>query len=92
MTKPGMPRVMIRFVRDASMRMLRQRRRSTAFFPVRKSSTHTQDTAWLMIVAQAAPCTPRSSVKMKMGSSTMLMTAPMTVDSMPMRGKPCALI
>ena len=44
--------------------------------------------AQLDAVAVAAPATPMSRAKIKMGSSTMLITAPMTVVSMLIRAKP----
>ena len=82
----------MRFVRSQLIRMVLQCSRRMAFFPVRNSTTHTQEIAWLITVASAAPSTPISSVKMKMGSSTMLITAPMRVVSIPVRGKPWALM
>lgn len=41
-------------VRGATITALR----SSAFFPVRNYSTHTQETIWLSTVARAAPLTP----------------------------------
>ena len=38
---------------------------------------------WLRMVARAAPPVPRSSAKMKMGSSTMLTMAPEKMPTMP---------
>ena len=59
------------------------------FLPrVRNSSTHRAPTAWLRTVARAAPRTPIFRPKMKMGSRTMLMPAPMTVVIMAMVEKP----
>ena len=71
-----------------SRRRWRRRIFSRDFLPVRKASTHTADTAWDRMVARAAPCTPRSSPKIKMGSSTMLHTAPMTTVSILVVEKP----
>ena len=62
------------------------------FLPHRNSSTHAQDRACEMMVAQAAPATPMLKPKMKMGSSTMLATAPMSTESMPVLAKPCAVM
>ena len=49
---------------------------STVMFPVRNLRTHNADTAWDIMVASAAPFTPMSSPKMKIGSSTIFSTAP----------------
>ena len=57
-------------------------------FPVRNLRIHTALTAWLSTVASAAPATPISSRKMNTGSSTILITAPMTVVSMENWAKP----
>ena len=45
--------------------------------PVKNSSTHAAETAWLNTVAMAAPRTPRSKAKINRGSRTMFSTAPM---------------
>ena len=60
--------------------------------PVRKRMIQMAPTAWLSTVAMAAPRTPRPKRKMRMGSSTMLMTAPMTVVSILVLAKPCAVM
>ena len=72
----------------------RQRQRSFRMDrrPVKNWSTHTADTPWAITVARAAPFTPMSSRKIKMGSSTMLMTAPMTTVNIPVFPNPWALI
>ena len=45
-----------------------------------------------MMVARAAPRTPMPKPKMKMGSSTMLVTAPMSTVAMEMVEKPWAVM
>ena len=62
------------------------------FFPVRNFSTQAAEQAWERMVARAAPFTPRSSAKMKMGSSTIFTTAPRATVSMPITEKPWALM
>ena len=59
--------------------------------PVRNRRIHRALTAWLNIVARAAPVTPISSTKMNTGSRAMLMAAPMTVVSMLILAKPWAV-
>ena len=69
-------------------RMLQRRRRQRAWsrslvrLPRRKERTHRAETPWARMVARAAPFTPMPNPKMKMGSSTMLVTAPMTTVAM----------
>ena len=60
--------------------------------PVRKASTQMADTAWAMMVASAAPWTPIFMPKIKMGSSTMFVTAPMITVSMEVVEKPWVVI
>ena len=90
--KPDRPRETILRTRAAFSAMHWGRRRRAALRPVRKTSTHTAEHPWAITVAQAAPCTPRSSQKMKMGSSTMFTTAPSPTVIIPTRPKPWALI
>ncbi len=59
---------------------------------VRKRMTHAALTAWEITVANAAPLTPRSSTKIRMGSSTIFSTAPITTDSIAVFDSPCPLI
>ena len=66
--------------------------RRKLFPEVRKRSTHTKDTACDKIVARAAPFTPISKPKMRMGSRIMLHTAPIATVSIPVLAYPCALI
>ena len=54
---------------------------STVVFPERKRIAQTALTAWEMIVARAAPLTPIWKPKMKIGSRTMFVTAPMMTVS-----------
>ena len=58
----------------------------------RKRSIQTALTAWLITVARAAPRTPILKAKMKIGSSAMFITAPITVVSMATFALPCAVI
>ena len=66
--------------------------RRCVFFPVRKRTTHTADTACDRMVASAAPRTPMFSAKIKTGSRMMLSTAPMRTVSMLVRENPCAVM
>ena len=75
-----------------SRRMNRFWRRSLVRLPMRKAITHTADTAWAMMVARAAPCTPMPKPKMNTGSSTMFTTAPISTVAMPMVEKPWAVM
>ena len=68
--------------------MLAGSSRSRVFRPLRKQSTHTALTAWLITVATAAPCTPMRNPKIRMGSRMMLQTAPTTVVIMLNLAKP----
>ena len=52
------------------------------FSPVMYTIHHTQETPWLMTVANAAPLTPIPKAKMKIGSRIILTTAPITTVSM----------
>ena len=61
-------------------------------FPVKNRSTHAADNAWERMVASAAPLTPISSRKIKMGSRIILVTAPMSVVFMLIFANPWAVI
>ena len=54
--------------------------------------TQSAEASWEITVASAAPLTPMSSAKMKIGSSTMFRTAPISTVSMPLFANPCALM
>ena len=58
----------------------------------RNHSTNAQEIICEITVASAAPRTPMERPKMKIGSSTMLHTAPMATVSMPVLAKPCAVM
>ena len=75
-----------------SSRANRRWSRSLVRLPRRNHTTHTADTAWAVMVARAAPCTPMLKPKMRMGSSTMLTTAPMSTVAMPTVEKPWAVM
>ena len=92
MIKPGSPRAVICRSSESSGIIYCRFNRSTALFPVRKRSTHRQDTHWEITVAMAAPRTPRFKAKINTGSSTAFSTAPRTVVSIPILGNPWALI
>ena len=62
------------------------------FFPHKNRITHTADTPWEMIVASAAPRTPICIAKIKIGSRTILHTAPMTTLSILTVANPWAVI
>ena len=67
-------------------RRFSRRRRHLVLGPVRNRSTHAADTAWDRMVAMAAPRMPSAGrpnqPKIRMGSSTRLVTAPATSVSM----------
>ena len=73
-------------------RSVRRCKRRVVRFPRRKHRIHRQEAPWDSTVARAAPCTPMSRAKMKMGSSTMLHPAPRATVSIPVRAKPWALM
>ena len=54
----------------------------------RKPTFHAALIAWEITVAMAAPCTPQPNTNMKIGSRTILITAPMTMESMAVLGFP----
>ena len=58
----------------------------------RKLTTHTALHAWESTVAKAAPFTPMSNQKIKIGSRMMFNKAPIRTENMAMAGRPCALI
>ena len=53
-------------------------------FFVRKNRTKAADRHWEITVAMAAPRTPSPRAKIKRGSSTRLVPAPIATDNMPM--------
>ena len=57
--------------------------RTGTFLDSSTAVTKAQDAAWERTVAAAAPATPMSSAKMKIGSRMMFITAPMTTVAMP---------
>ena len=62
--------------------------RSWVFFPQRKESTQIQEAAWEITVASAPPLTPIPMAKMKIGSKMMLITAPISTESIPVFAYP----
>ena len=62
------------------------------FFPNKKLTTQMHEHACDIIVASAAPRTPICNPKIKIGSSTMLITAPISTDNIPVFANPCAVI
>ena len=75
-----------------SSRRLFRRRRNPLLGEVRNRTTQTLETAWERMVAQAAPATPRWKPKMRMGSRTILHTAPMRTVSMLVVAYPWAVM
>ena len=65
---------------------------SVLFLPHRKTTTHTADTVWLIMVASAAPDTPMWKPKIRIGSSTILITAPINTVIIPIFAKPWQVI
>ena len=59
--------------------------------PHKNQRTQTALTPWLKTVAMAAPATPILKPKIRIGSSTMLHTAPITVVIMLNLAKPCVV-
>ena len=61
-------------------------------FPQRKLITQTQERAWEIMVARAAPRTSILNPKIKTGSRMILATAPMRTESIPVFAYPWAVI
>ena len=91
-TKVEMPSPITGRMTRPSGRRCSLRSRRMVLLPVRKRRIQKAPTAWLSTVAMAAPRTPMSSTKMRMGSRMMLMTAPMTVVSILILAKPWVVI
>ena len=64
----------------------------TVCLPVKNFRIQTALTAWLITVAVAAPLTPMSKPNIRIGSSTILITAPITVVSILILAKPWVVI
>ena len=92
MTKGATPSPTQGMRRDRRMRRFSFFSLSTVFFPHRNHTAHTALSAWDRMVARAAPATPMSNRKMNTGSSTMLVTAPITTVSMLILENPWAEI
>ena len=60
--------------------------------PHKKRTTHTAETAWAVMVARAAPFTPIFRPKIRMGSRTILTTAPIITEAIPTVEKPWEVI
>ena len=69
-----------------------RRRRSCVFLPIKKARTQMQERAWERTVASAPPRTPMFMPKIKMGSRIILVTAPISTESIPVFAKPWAVI
>ena len=67
------------------------RRGTGIFFRSREQSTKAQEAIWEMTVARAAPATSNFKTKIKMGSSTILSTAPSITVAIPRPEKPWAI-
>ena len=63
-------------------------RRMEDFPLTRKPTFHAALMAWEITVAMAAPRTPQPNTKIKIGSRTILITAPITMESMAVLGFP----
>ena len=90
--KPDSPRTRIFFTRSAFNCRYFLSSRIVAFFPVKKKSVQHAATNCEITVARAAPCTPISILKIKIGSIIRLQTAPMDTVIIPILANPCALI
>ena len=88
MMKGEIPSAIIFFRMEKSMARFFLRMRMADFSERRNFTTHTALTAWEIIVARAAPCTFIFNTKMKMGSRMMLITAPISTESMAVRACP----
>ena len=86
------PKARLGKIIPACSRRYRARIFSRVLFPQRKRSTHTQEMACEKMVARAAPRTPMPRAKMRMGSSTILVAAPMSTESIPTVVKPWAVM
>ena len=91
-TKPEVPRDRMRRTRPAWSTMADSFSFRMARRPVRNFSTHAAEHPWEITVAMAAPRTPISRPKIKMGSSTMFTSAPTVTVTMPILLNPWALI
>ena len=87
-TKEDIPSAMHGGSRLSPFRRLLPLRRRTVFLPQRKAITHAQERPWESTVASTAPCTPSFKAKRKIGSRTMLATAPIRTVVMPILAKP----
>ena len=67
-------------------------KRQYPFFNRKNAITQAADSACEIIVATAAPRTPKSKAYMNNGSKPILATAPMITEVMLYRVKPCAVI
>ena len=92
MTKVAAPSATHGRITDGVRPILRRRIFKRVFFPARNASTQMVEQAWEITVASAAPRTPICIPKMKTGSSTMLQTAPISTESMPVFANPWAVI
>ena len=89
---PDNPRVRLGTRMEAFGIRWHLRIRRLVFFPKRKQRTQIQDRAWERIVASAAPFTPIWKPKIRIGSRTILVTAPINTDSIPVFANPWAVI
>ena len=88
MTKVAAPSATHGRITDGVSPILRRRIFRRVFLPVRKASTQMVEHAWERTVASAAPRTPMCMPKMKTGSRTMLQTAPISTESIPVFANP----
>ena len=61
---------------------------NVVFFPVRNLRTQTAEIHWEIMVASAAPWTPICKPNIRIGSKTILITAPITTVNMLILAKP----
>ena len=92
MTKVAAPSAIHGRMTDGVSPILHRRIFRRVLLPVRNVRTQMVEQAWEITVAIAAPRTPRFIPKMKTGSSTMLQTAPISTESIPVFAKPWAVM
>ena len=92
MTNVAVPRATQGRMTDFFSFILDTFNRSWVFFPQRKEMTQTQEIAWEITVASAPPFTPMPIAKIKIGSRMILITAPISTESIPVFAYPCVVM
>ena len=90
--KFAVPNFIIDFVISHLILICCKCRRRLACLENKNFNTQQQEKNCEIIVAKAAPATPISITKIKIGSKIIFVIAPIIIDNIPILGKPCALI